>query len=341
MRWFILRRLLIAIPILFGVSIVTFTFANLAPGDPVSALVRQGSADLRPGDLAELKRQLGLDRPWFDRYVVWIGLQPVVAVFTGEHPVPGLLEGNLGVSFVNGQSVAKTLASRIPNTLILMGTALVLSVVLGVTLGVFSAFRQGTRVDNVLTAVVFAGISLPSYLVALLVVVAFAVLPYQATGIKFFPATGIVDPLSTAPKILDLLYHLALPALVLAFGGTATFLRYTRSSVLEVMRQDHVTTARSKGLVERSVRFRHILRNALLPVVTVIGLSLPSLITGALFVETLFVWPGVGSLAIQSTQVRDYPMIMAIALLTSVTIILANLLTDIAYAYVDPRIRYT
>jgi peptide/nickel transport system permease protein len=340
MRRYIVRRLLIAIPILFGVSMVTFTFANLAPGDPVSSLVRQGS-DVRPQDVAALKKALGLDRPWIERYVTWVGLQPVVALVTGEPALPGILEGNLGVSFVSGTPVAKTLGIRIPNTIKLMGTALVISLTLGLLLGVFSAFRQGSKLDNVLTVVVFAGISLPSYLIALLVVVGFAVLPYSLTGIKFFPATGIQDPLSSAPPILDFIYHLILPAAVLAFGGTATFLRYTRASVLEVMRQDHVTTARSKGLSESTVRRRHVLRNALLPVVTVVGLSLPSLITGALFVETLFVWPGVGSLAIQSTQVRDYPMIMAIALITSFTIIVSNLLADIAYAFVDPRIRYS
>jgi peptide/nickel transport system permease protein len=340
MRRYIVRRLLIAIPILFGVSMVTFTFANLAPGDPVSSLVRQGS-DLRPTDLAALKKELGLDRPWVERYLAWVGLQPIVALATGQRPVPGLLEGNFGVSFTNGQPVAKTLATRVPNTIKLMGTALIISLVLGVSLGVFSAFRQGSKLDNMLTVIVFAGISLPSYLIALLTVVLFAVVPYTLTGIKLFPATGIQDPLSSAPPLLDFLYHLILPAAVLAFGGTATFLRYTRASVLEVMRQDHVTTARSKGLAEATVRRRHVLRNALLPVVTVVGLSLPSLITGALFVETLFVWPGVGSLAIQSTQVRDYPMIMAIALITSVTIIVSNLLADISYAYVDPRIRYS
>src|SRR3954454_17468262 len=212
MRRYILRRLLIAIPILFGVSMVTFTFANLAPGDPVSSLVRQGS-DVRPGDLAALKKQLGLDRPWIERYVAWVGLQPIVALVTGERPLPGVLEGNLGVSFVNGVPISKTLSIRIPNTLKLMGTALLISLVVGVLLGVFSAFRQGTRVDNLLTVLVFAGVSLPSYLIALLAVVLFAVVPYSLTGIKFLPATGIQDPQSSAPPFLDFVYHLILPAL--------------------------------------------------------------------------------------------------------------------------------
>lgn len=325
MTRFVLRRLLIAIPILLGVSVVTFGFANLAPGDPISTMVKPGS-DVKPQDLEKLRKSLGLDRPVHERFVTWLSQ---------------VAQGNLGVSYRNSLSVTKTLLSRIPNTVLLMGTALLISLLLGIALGIFSAFRQHTRIDNLLTTIVFAGISLPSYLIALLGAMLLAVLPYQLWGLKLFPATGMVDPLSTAPPALDVLYHLALPALVLAFGGTATFLRYTRASVLEVMRQDHVTTARSKGLTERRVRYRHILRNALLPVVTVLGLSLPTLITGALFVETIFAWPGVGRLAIEATQLRDYPVIMGVALLTSVTIILSNLITDISYAFVDPRIRFS
>ena len=324
MRRFVIRRLLIAIPILLGVSIVTFGFANLAPGDPISTMVKPGS-DVKPADLEKLRVALGLDKPVHERYISWI---------------TQVVQGNLGVSYRNSISVSKTIMARLPNTILLMGTALLISLILGVLLGIYSAFKQHTKIDNLLTTVVFAGISMPSYLVALLAAMLLAVLPYQLWGLKLFPATGMVDPLSDAPPFLDVLYHLTLPALVLAFGGTATFLRYTRASVLEVMRQDHVTTARSKGLPERRVRFRHILRNALLPVVTVLGLSLPSLITGALFVETIFAWPGVGRLAIEATQLRDYPVIMGVALLTAVTIILSNLITDVSYAYVDPRIRY-
>jgi peptide/nickel transport system permease protein len=307
---------------------------------PASNRIKPG-VTLRPADLQALKRELGLDRPWVDRYLAWVGLQPVVAAFTGGTPVPGILEGNLGVSLVTAAPISKTLGDRIPNTLKLMGVALLLSLVLGISLGVFSAFKQGTKVDNVLTVVVFAGISLPSYLIALLTVVLFAVLPYTLAGFKLFPATGMEDPLNKGDAFFDQLWHLILPAAVMSFGLTATFLRYTRASVLEVMRQDHVTTARSKGLPERRVRVRHILRNALLPVVTVIGLVIPQLITAGLFVETLFVWPGLGSLSIQSTQLRDYPMIMAIGLLVSATVVVSNLVTDIAYAFVDPRIRYS
>ena len=320
---FIARRLLVAVPILVGVSIVTFTFANLAPGDPISALVRPGS-DVRPQDVEKLKEALGLNKPVPERYIAWLGQ---------------IAQGNLGVELVGGGSIAKALGKRIPNTIKLMGTALVISVVAGVLLGILSAFRQHSKLDNVMTVVVISGISLPSYLLAILAIYFLAVVPYQIFGIKLLPAGGLQDPVSTLPPVIDELWHLALPALVLAFAGTATFLRYTRASVLEVMNRDYVTTARSKGLPERAVRLRHILRNALLPVITVLGLSMPSLLVGAIFVETLFSWPGVGQYAIESTRNHDYAAIMAVGLLTSVAIIVSNLVTDVAYGFVDPRIR--
>ena len=320
---FIARRLLIAVPILLGVTVLTFTFANIAPGDPISALVRPGS-DVKPRDIEKLKEALGLNKPLPERYVNWLGQ---------------VVQGNLGAELVGGGSIAKALANRVPNTIKLMGTALTISVVLGVLLGILSAFRQHSKLDNAMTVVVISGISLPPYLLAILAIYFLAVVPFQLFGIKLLPAGGQVDPVSTLPPIVDELWHLILPALVLAFAGTATFLRYTRASVLEVMHRDFVTTARSKGLPEQAVRLRHILRNALLPVVTVLGLSMPSLIVGAIFVETLFSWPGIGQYAIESTREHDYAAIMGVGLLTSTAIVVANLVTDVAYAFVDPRIR--
>lgn len=320
---FITRRLLIAIPILLGVSVLTFTFANLAPGDPISALVRPGS-DVKPRDVEKLKEALGLNKPLPERYVAWLGQ---------------VVQGNLGAELVGGGSIAKALAKRIPNTIKLMGTALAISLVVGVLLGILSAFRQHSKLDNAMTVVVISGISLPPYLLAILAIYFLAVVPFQVFGIKLLPAGGLEDPVSTLPPVIDELWHLILPALVLAFAGTATFLRYTRASVLEVMNRDFVTTARSKGLSERVVRLRHILRNALLPIVTVFGLTLPSLIVGAIFVETLFSWPGIGQYAIESTREHDYAAIMGVALLTSTAIVISNLVTDVAYAFVDPRIR--
>jgi peptide/nickel transport system permease protein len=320
---FIARRLLIAVPILLGVSLLTFTFANLAPGDPISALVRPGS-DVKPRDVEKLKEALGLNKPLPERYVTWLSQ---------------VVQGNLGAELVGGGSIAKALAKRIPNTIKLMGTALAISVVVGVLLGILSAFRQHSKLDNAMTVVVISGISLPPYLLAILAIYFLAVVPFQVFGIKLLPAGGLEDPVSTLPPVIDELWHLILPALVLAFAGTATFLRYTRASVLEVMNRDFVTTARSKGLPERTVRLTHILRNALLPIVTVLGLTMPSLIVGAIFVETLFSWPGIGQYAIESTREHDYAAIMGVALLTSAAIVASNLVTDVAYAFVDPRIR--
>ena len=320
---FILRRIAIAIPILIAVSIVTFTFATLAPGDPVSAMIRPGS-DIRPSDLDALREALGLNKPFHERYLAWLGQ---------------VLQGNFGAT-VSGTSVTSLLAQRIPNTIKLIGLSALVGVSTGVFLGVVSAFRKGTRFDNLMTVVVFLGVSLPSYLIALICTMVLVIGVKSATGITLFPSGGSADPNSDLPRWLDELWHLVLPVLCLSFGLTATFLRYTRASVLEVIRQDHVTTARAKGLGEILIRRRHILRNGMLPIITVLGVVLPLLITGALFIESLFRWPGVGLLMWNATQIREYNIIMAVALLVAVAIIVCNLIVDILYAFIDPRIRY-
>jgi peptide/nickel transport system permease protein len=313
----IARRLLIAIPILFGVSLATFLFANLAPGDPLATLAHPGEG-IRPSDLAGLRASLGLDQPLHIRYLTWLGQ---------------VLQGNFGASYITDRPVSSILLTHIPNSLLLMAIALVLSITLGILLGIFSAFRQYSFVDRLLTVVTLSGIAVPSYLLAIFVIYLFAVI------LAVLPPSGMQSPAGTDDVLLDRVRHLILPVAVLAFGNTAIFMRYTRSSVLEVMRQDYVTTAESKGLSTRVVRLRHILRNALLPIITIVGLTLPNLITGALFVETIFSWPGIAKAAVDASLQRDYPVIMGVALVTSVAIVISNLIADIAYAVVDPRIR--
>jgi peptide/nickel transport system permease protein len=315
---YIARRLLVAVPILFGVSVVTFLFANLAPGDPLSTLARPGEG-VRPSDLAALRHSLGLDQPLYIRYLTWLGQ---------------VVQGNFGASLIRDTPVTKLLLTHIPNSLLLMGIALSLSVVLGILLGILSAFRQYSWIDRVLTFVTLSGIAVPSYLLAIFVIYLFAVV------LGLLPPSGMQSPAGGGDPLVDRIRHLILPVAVLTFGNTAIFMRYTRGSVLDVMRQDYVTTARAKGLREVLVRRRHILRNALLPIVTIVGLSLPNLITGALFVETIFSWPGIAKAAVDASLERDYPVIMGVALVTSVAIILSNLIADIAYAVVDPRIRH-
>jgi peptide/nickel transport system permease protein len=312
------RRLLIAVPILFGVSVVTFLFANLAPGDPLSTLARPGEG-VRPSDLEGLRVRLGLDQPLHVRYVTWLAQ---------------VLQGNFGASFITDRPVTSILLTHIPNSLLLMATALALSIGLGILLGIVSAFRQYSWVDRLITVLAFSGIAVPSYLLAIFVIYVFAVV------LGLLPPSGMQSPAGADDPLFDRIRHLILPVAVLTFGNTAVFLRYTRNSVLEVMRQEYVTTAESKGLPRRVIRVRHILRNALLPVVTIVGLTLPNLITGALFVETIFSWPGIAKAAVDASLQRDYPVIMGVALVTSVAIVVSNLLADIAYAVVDPRIRH-
>lgn len=318
MHQVIARRLLIAVPILFGVSVVTFLFANLAPGDPLSTLARPGEG-VRPSDLEGLRARLGLDQPLYVRYVTWL---------------VQVLQGNFGASFITDRPVTSILLTHIPNSLLLMATALGLSIGLGILLGIVSAFRQYSWVDRVITVMAFSGIAVPSYLLAIFVIYIFAVV------LGLLPPSGMQSPAGADDPLFDRIRHLILPVAVLTFGNTAVFLRYTRNSVLEVMRQEYVTTAESKGLPRRVIRIRHILRNALLPVVTIVGLTLPNLITGALFVETIFSWPGIAKAAVDASLQRDYPVIMGVALVTSVAIVISNLLADIAYAVVDPRIRH-
>ena len=315
---YILRRILISFPVLLGITVVTFTFANLAPGDPVTAMIDPMSG-IEPGEIEKLKEALGINKPIPVRYFLW--LKEVV-------------RGNLGYSYVTHRPVATMIAERLPQTLQLMITALSISVVLGVSLGIYAAFNQYSVLDNVFTLLVFIGISVPAFFFALLAIYMFSF------RIPIFPTSGMVEPLGTLPPIVDRLHHLVLPATVLGIEGIAGYLRYTRSSVLEVMRQDYVTTARAKGLAESAVRIGHVLRNALMPLVTIAGLSLPGLIGGALFIEVLFSWPGMARMAIEHTLGRDYPVIMGIGLVSATMVLYSNLVADILYTIVDPRIRY-
>lgn len=317
MLTYILRRLLVAVPILIGITLIVFLVASLMPGDAVLAMISTESPQSE--DLIRLRRgQLGLDLPLATQYLRWIGQ---------------LLQGNLGYSFQSGEPVVDILFARIPATLELMGCALLIAIVAGVVMGVVSALRQYSRTDYAFTILGFAGISIPDFFLGLILVYAFAL--YW----PLFPTSGI-GTAGEAFSLVDNLRHVALPALALGLVRTATFMRYTRSSVLEVMNNDYVRTARAKGLGEPLVIVRHILRNALIPVVTVIGLTLPILFGGSVIVEMIFQWPGIGLMFINAVTARDSPVIMGYVLFSAVIVQLANLLTDLAYSVLDPRIRY-
>lgn len=316
MQYF-LRRVLINIPVLFVVTIVIYLLINLAPGDPVDFFVNE-EIGITKEDLDFVRERYGLDDPIPVRYVKWLAQ---------------VAQGDLGFRFKNGDDVAEVLAVRMKRTFLLMGTALAIGIAVGVTLGIFIGLRQYSIWDFTFTGLSFVGISMPAFIAGIFGLYVFSV------KLGWFPSGGM-RTIGKPESLFDLLYHLILPAGTLAIFNLATFMRYTRFSMLEVRGEDYVRTAKAKGLKQPIVTWRHVFRNALLPVVTVVGLSLPTLVAGALFTETIYSWPGMGALLVDAVAARDYPMVMGIMLVTALVVLTANLITDLAYAVADPRIRY-
>lgn len=318
MSQFILRRVLIAVPVLIGVTMLAYLLVALAPGDPVTAMIDPVTrAELGQEWVEQRREQLGLNDPPIVRYALW--LQEVA-------------RGNLGYSLVGGQSVAEQIGARIGPTALLMGTALVLGSVIGIPLGILSAIRQHTALDYLTTVAGFLTISTPSFFLGLSLVYLFAI------RWRVFPSSGM-RTLGEPATMGDLAHHMILPVSVLALAHTPLLMRYARSTMLEVLRQDYVTTARAKGLRERVVMISHAFRNALIPLITVLGLSLPELLSGAVITETIFQWPGMGMLVVRAVNARDYPLILGTILVTATLVLLSNLVADLLYGVADPRIR--
>ncbi|NJL94373.1 MAG: ABC transporter permease [Anaerolineae bacterium] len=314
---YIIKRVLVSIPLLFAITVVVFALSHLMPGDAVLAMTTD-QAPISEELIAIRRGQLGLDQPLPVQYVNW--MQQV-------------LQGNFGYSYVESTPVNEMIAARVLPTLQLMGTSLIFSIVVGVLLGLVSALRQYSVLDYALTILGFIGVSVPVFFLGMILVYVFAL------RLQWFPTSGMRtagEPYS----LVDNLRHLFLPALALAILRTAVFMRFTRDSVLEVLNQDYVRTARAKGLRLWTINWRHIFRNAMIPIVTVIGLNLPVLFAGAVFIETIFQWPGIGLLFIGAVNDRDAPVIMGLTLIFAIIVLGSNLLTDIAYALVDPRIAY-
>ncbi|HEX5417785.1 MAG TPA: ABC transporter permease [Chloroflexota bacterium] len=316
---YLLQRLAISVPVLLGITLATYLIVNLAPGDPVSALIDpESAATLGPGFIEQQKEALGLNKPLPVRYAIWL---------------KEIARGNLGFSLVDRQPIAGKIAGRLWPTLRLMLTALILAIVVAIPVGVLSALKQYSILDYVVTIAGFAAVCIPSFFLGLLGIYIFAL------RLGWLPTAGMAT-VGQPPSFVDAVRHLILPAVVLGLAEAAPLIRYARSSLLEVIRQDYVTVARAKGLGERAVLYRHALRNALIPLVTVIALRLPRLLGGTVIVEAVFAWPGMGTLAITAVRERDYPVIMAINLISAVLILASNLLADVVYAFIDPRIKY-
>jgi len=315
-RYFV-RRLLVYIPVGLLVTLLVFILADLAPGDPADWLYSP-ELNMTYEEIQAIKESMGLNRPPLVRYIQWLGQA---------------LRGNLGYRTKNGDPVGPLIAVRLGRTLILGGVATTFGIVVGLSLGIYTALHQYSWFDHLSGALAFLGISMPAFFVGILGLYIFGL------KLEWFPIGGITTAGGDPSDVKDFLYHLILPAALLSSNHVAGYFRYMRMSMLEVLHADYLTTARAKGMRERIVILAHALRNALLPVVTVIGLSIPGLFGGALFIETIFAWPGMGMLFIDGVNARDYPLIMGVALVMTTVILLANLLTDIAYSLVDPRIR--
>ncbi|HYM68221.1 MAG TPA: ABC transporter permease [bacterium] len=314
MARYLVRRLLITVPVLLGVTAMSYLIISLTPGDPVQALI---DPSMSAADVQIKRHALGLDQPIYVRYVKWLG---------------EMAHGNLGYSFSSGAPVAGRITERIEPTLTLTFSALVLSYLVAVPAGVLAATRRYTWIDYGATLLAFLGISLPTFFLGLIGIYVFAL------RLRWLPTGGTTT--LGGGGFLDGVSHLILPAAVLAAAGAGALTRYVRSSMLEVLGQEFVRTARAKGLGEGVVLRRHALRNALLPVVTLAGLQVPALLAGAVITEQIFEWPGMGRLTIEAINQRDYPVLMGITLAAAVLVIVGNLLADVTYSLVDPRIRY-
>jgi len=319
MRHVILRRLLTAVPLLLLVSLFSFYILRLAPGDPVRAYLAMPFDQASPELIQQTRKALGLDKPLYVQYARWLG---------------SAMSGDLGRSLMTRRPVATIIRETLPNTLQLMAVALTIGIGVGVVLGILAALRPHSGADLVLSVLTYAGYSVPPFWLALMLVFIFGV------WLNWLPTVGMMSLQTASPPFLDRLAHLVLPVTTLAFHDVVVWLRYQRNSLLEVLDEDYIRTARAKGLPNSVVLVRHAWRNSLISIITLLGYSLPRLLTGAYIVETIFSWPGMGRLSIDAIFQRDYPLIMALLLVSSLMVVFGNLLADVGYALADPRVRY-
>ncbi len=312
---YVIRRLLGAIPLLVGVSVLSFVFMQIAPGGPDALFAR--NARMSPEQIANIRHNMGLDRPMHEQLLVWLG---------------NLLQGDLGISYTQYRPVTTVIWDVFPNTVILITAGLLLSLVVSLVFGVLAARRQYGFFDNVTSFVSYFGLAMSVFWFGLMLQLLFAV------KLGWLPSANMYSVGESG--LWDLLKHLALPAFTIAIGSIAGWSRYVRSSTLEVLGQDYVRTARAKGLQEQRVVWGHVLKNALIPFVTVVSIDIPLYLTGAVLTETVYAWPGMGRLFFDSLAVRDYPVLMGTLVLGAVLIVLGNLVADILYGLLDPRIKY-
>jgi len=343
MTRYIIRRILQAIPLLFLISVVLFVLMQNM-GDPLATM--GGRTMTRKADRERLTRQLGLDQPIYMQYIYWlVGNDWTKVDLDGDGIAntpgrrKGILRGDFGTSLVNrGQPALQVIWDRLPNTLLLMISAEIIIIVFSILIGIYSALRQYSLMDHIITAVSFIGYSMPIFFIALVTMYIFSV-NFKRWGLPYLPTVGMFDP-QVGKTPLQVLWHMILPVFSIAFISLAGYSRYIRGTMLEVMSQDYIRTAKSKGIPHRDVIFIHALKNASLPIVTIVGLDLPLLLGGAVVTERIFAWPGMGRLFLDHLSRVDTPVIMGILMLISVAVVVFQLITDVTYAWLDPRIRY-
>lgn len=313
---FILRRLIQAIPLLLGISLISFFIMRLAPGGPLAGYLL--NPRVSPADVARLEHMWGLDQPVYIQYFRWLS---------------SMLRGDWGWSYRTGMPVLDMIAGRLPATLFLMISSFLLSVVVAIPAGIISAIKRYSIFDYLVTIGAFIGVALPSFWFGLMMQLAFSV------KLGLLPSAGM-ETIGLGFDIIDRLRYLVMPAIVLGLINMASWSRYMRSSMLEAIHQDYIVTARSKGLANKIVIRKHALKNALIPVVTIMGLDLPAFFGGAAITEKIFAWPGMGRLYVDSVFSRDYPILMGVLMLTATLVVLGNLLADITYGFLDPRIKF-
>ncbi len=321
MLLYLMKRILMILPMLLGITVITFIVIHPAPGSPIDAVTElnpKASAQAREN----LKRIYGLDKPLHIQYVEWVRRLAVL---------------DFGNSFTDGRPVLKKIRESLPITILINALSLTLILIVAVPIGIISATRQYSLFDKGTTVLVFVGFAMPTFWLALLLIIFFGV------SLGWLPISGIqslhAEQLSTWGLFLDRARHLVLPIFVSSFGGLAGYSRYMRSSMLEVIRQDYIRTARAKGLPEKSVIYKHALRNALMSTITILGLAIPGLIGGSVIFEQIFAIPGMGKLFLDATWARDYPVVMGILVMGAFLTLLGNLIADITYGFIDPRIR--
>jgi peptide/nickel transport system permease protein len=321
MTRYIIRRLLGMIPLLLGISFLVYAMLNLVPGSPTDQF--EFSPNIKPADLERIRQNLGLDAPWYQRYFIWLG---------------NALQGDLGISFRNYVPVEISLKAALPNTLLLSATALIISIVFAIPVGVVAAVKRNSIFDRVTTIFATVFYSMPTIWLGMLMIILFAV-KFQEWGLPSLPVAGTHD-LRTGGGFWDRIEHLIMPAMCLALVSLAGWTRYIRSQMLEVIRQDYIRTADAKGLTRRDSIMGHAFKNAVLPLVTLIGLDIPSLFGGALVIENVFGYRGVGQLTIESLNANDYSVAMACIMMLAILTVIGNLIADILYGVLDPRVRY-